>query len=214
MNIGSQNSNQNQSAVLNMNTNQAVGVNTQARENQRENQREQTNGVKQGTITRNFHFEVQKEQIEQVLQKPRSKQYMMALQMIDFLSSDDEAIIERLTESMGEEFVEDLEEMTDEEIFEMITKAFHEEFAELETNLDDELLAVLSRCYVDGCDCHAIDQYGHILSHYKSSEKLPEDLERGRMVYRDHFEKCQCVEVYRTCCRVISSSGGVEVIKK
>lgn len=214
MNFGSQSSNQNQAASQNMSTSQAVASNTQARENQRENQKEQTNTVRQGTVTRDFHFEAQKERIEQILQKPRSKQYMMALQMVDFLSSDDEAIIERLTETMGEEFVEDLEEMTDEEIFEMITKAFHEEFAELETNLDDELLAVLSRCYVDGCDCHAIDQYGHILNHYKSTEKLPEDLERGRMVYREHFEKCQCVEIYRTCCRVISSNGGVDVIKK
>ena len=194
------------------NTNQQVGTNTQQREKQRE--KEQTREAQQGTITRDFHFETQRERIEQVLQRPRSQEYMAALDMIDFLSSDDEAIIERLKENMGEEFVEELQEMTDDEIFAMITQAFHDEFAELETNLDDELLAVLSQCYVDGCDCHAIDQYGHILSHYNSKEKLPDDLERGRMIYRSHAGQCQCVEVYKTCCRVISHNGDVDVIKK
>jgi hypothetical protein len=196
----------------NINQNQSVSTNMQQRENQRE--QEQTKEVRQGTVTRDFQFEKQKERIEQILQRPRSQEYMAALDMIDYLTSDDEAIIERLKENMGEEFVEELQEMTDDEIFEMITQAFHDEFAELETNLDDELQAVLSQCYIDGCDCHAIDQYGHILDHYPSNQQLPEDLERGRIVYRTHAGQCQCVEVYKTCCRVISRSGDVEVVKK
>ena len=196
----------------NTNQQQAMHTDTQQRERQRE--QENTKEVQQGTVTRDFQFEKQKERVEQILQKPRSQEYLAALDMIDYLTSDDEAIIERLKENMGEDFVEELQEMTDEEIFEMITQAFHDEFAELETNLDDELQAVLSQCYIDGCDCHAIDQYGHILNHYNENEKLPEDLERGRMVYRLHAGNCQCVEVYKTCCRVISRSGDVEVIKK
>ena len=195
----------------NMNQNLATNTNMQQRENQKE--QEKVKEAQQGTVTRDFQFEKQKERIEQILQRPRSQEYMAALDMIDYLTTDDEAIIERLKENMGEDFVEELQEMTDEEIFEMITQAFHEEFAELKTELDDELLAVLSQCYVDGCDCHAIDQYGHILNHYPSNEKLSEDLERGRTVYRLHAGQCQCVEVYKTCCRVISRSGDVEVVK-
>ena len=195
----------------NVNYNRTQTTNMQQREKQRE--REQNAEVQKGTVTRDFQFEKQKERIEQVLQRPRSQEYMAALDMIDYLSSDDEAIIERLKENMGEEFVEELQEMTDEEIFSMITQAFHDEFEELEAELDDELIAVLSRCYVNGCDCHAIDQYGHILRHYPANETLPEDIERGRIVYRSHADRCQCVEIYRTCCRVISRSGDVEVIK-
>ena len=195
----------------NMNQHQAMNTDGQQRELQRE--QETTTEVQQGTVTRDFQFDKQKERVEQILQRPRSQEYLVALDMIDYLTSDDEAIIERLKENMGEDFVEELQEMTDEEIFEMITQAFHDEFAELETNLDDELQAVLSQCYIEGCDCHAIDQYGHILNHYKVNETLPEDLERGRMVYRTHAGNCQCVEVYKTCCRVISRSGDVEIIK-
>ena len=189
-------------------------TNQQQRENQRERQKEQTFEKNEGFIKKDFHFEKQKEQLEQILQRPRSQEYLVALDLIDYLSTDDEAIIERLKENMGEDFVEELQEMSDEELFEMITQAFHEEFAELETNADGELQAVLSRCYIDGCDCHAIDQYGHILDHYESSKRLPEDIERGREVYRKYANQCQCVEVYKTCCRVISRSGDVEVVRK
>ena len=196
----------------NMNQNQAISTNMQQRENQKEQVQERE--IQKGSITKDFQFEKQKERIEQILQRPRTQEYMAALDMIDFLSSDDEAIIERLKENMGEEFVEELQEMTDEEIFAMITQAFHDEFAELETNLDDELQAVIAQCYVEGCDCHAIDQNGYILAHYESNKTLPEDLERGRMVYRTYAGRCQCVEVYKTCCRVISKCGDVEVIKK
>ena len=192
------------------NMSQQQATNMQQRENQREQERNKE--VQQGTITRNFQFEKQKKRVEQILQKPRSQEYMAALDMVDYLSSDDEAIIERLTENMGEEFVEELQEMTDEEIFELITQAFHDEFAELETNLDHELIAVLSQCYIDDCDCHAIDQYGNILDHFNSEQQLPDDLERGRSVFRSRVGRCQCVEVYKTCCRVISHSGDVEVI--
>ncbi len=212
------NDNQNNNGTSNLGMGQATAtaINHQvaSQSAQEKAQQKKAESVSQGNITRDFHFEAQKERIDQILQRPRSQEYMAALDMIDYLSSNDEAIIERLKENMGEEFVEELEEMTDEEIFEMITKAFHDEFAELETDLDDEMIAVLSKCYIDGCDCHAIDQYGHILDHYRNSDRLSEDLERGRMVYRGCADKCQCVEVYKTCCRIISNTGDVEVIKK
>lgn len=195
------------------NTNEQQMMNTNIRQAEKQKERKNVKEVRQGTITRDFQFEVQKERIQQILQKPRSQEYLAALDMMDFLSSDDEAIIERLKENVGEDFVEELQEMTDDEIFAMITQAFHDEFAELETNLDEELIAVLSKCYISGCDCHAIDQYGNILEHYETKKELPDNLERGRKVFRDRAGKCQCVEVYNTCCRVISSSGDVEVIK-
>lgn len=193
---------------------QQQNVNTDINQRENERQREQVSERQQGKPAGNFQFEVQKERIEQVLQRPRSREYLAALDMIDFLSSDDEEIISRLKEQLGTDFVEELEEMTDEEIFEMITQAFHEEFEELETNLDDTLIAVLSTCSIRGCDCHAIDQEGHIIEHYYKNKKMPEDLEWGRKILSTHQNKCQCVEVYKTCCRLISFHGDVTVIKK
>lgn len=204
----------------NKNTQQAMNTGMRQNEMQRGQQREQqaqkeqTREARQGVVTRDFKFEAQKERNGQILQQPRSQEYLAALDMIDFLSSNDEEIIERLKDNMGEDFVEELQEMTDEEIFEMITQAFHEEFAELETNLDDELIAVISQCYIDGCDCHAIDSNGSILEHYNKNQKLPDDMERGRQVYKSWGDNCKCVEIYRACCRVISNSGSVEVVKK
>lgn len=182
------------------------------KQNEREYQKEKE-VARGGVVTRDFQFVKQKERVEQILQKPRTQDYLAALDMIDFLSSDDEAVIERLKNEMGDDFIEELREMSDDEIFEMITQAFHEEFAEMETNLDDELLGVLSKCFIEGCDCHAIDRNGHILSHYESDKTLPDDFERGRAVFRSRADQCQCVEIYRTCCRVISRSGEVEVVK-
>ena len=189
-------------------------TNQQQRENQRENPKQQTHVKNEGFITKDFHFEKQKESADQILQKPRSQEYLVALEMVDYLTSKDEEIIERLRESMGDEFVEELQEMTDEEINEMIAEAFAEEFEEVEDEGEDELQAVLSECYISGCDCHALDSHGFFLDHYKTYDKLSEDLELGRKIFRQHKEKCLCVEVYKRCCRVISITGDVQVIDK
>lgn len=187
------------------------------RENKVNSQYQQERQAKQeaqgSNITKNFEFKPQKERIEQILQRPRSHEYLAAMDMIDFISSDDETIIERLRSNLGDDFVEELEEMTDDEIFEMITKSFRDEFAVLETNLDDNLIAVISKCYIEGCDCHAIDKEGTILEHFEKDKHIDEDLERGRAIFREKNYQCQCVEIYKTCCRVISYEGDVEVVK-
>ena len=190
-------------------------VNMAAQQNTKERRLENQKEAKQGTVTRDFNFEKKKEKVEQLLQRLRSQEYLTAIDMVDFVSADDEEIIERLMENLGKEFVEEMQEMVDsvEEMIQMITDAFHNEFSEMEINLDDEMIAVLSKCYIEGCDCHAIDQYGNILDHYREDEHLSEALERGRKIFREHSGECQCVEVYKTCCRIVSRSGDVEVIK-
>ena len=193
---------------------------TQTAQNARERMAEQTaqhaQEVQQHRAAekRDFAFTAQKERVSEILSRPRSKEYLAAMDVIDYLSTDDEAIMERLRENMGEEFVEEIREMSDEDLFAMITESMKTEFAELETNLEDELLGVLSRCYIEGCDCHSIDKAGNIQDHYRSEQSLPEDFERGRKIFRAYRDRCQCVEVYRTCCRVIDRDGSVEEIKK
>lgn len=169
----------------------------------------------QGIINKDFSFLKKDIDAEQKLNQPRSKEYLVALDMIDFLSSRDETIIEKLRLEKGDEFVEEIQEMSDEEIYAMITDTFHEQFAEIEKEISDNLIVVLSKCYITGCDCHAIDSEGHIIEHYQENKQLPEEYEFGRSVYHSRWnDNCACIEVYHYCCRVISFDGSVEVVKK
>ena len=65
-----------------MNQQQAINADTQQRERQRE--QENTKEVQQGTVTRDFQFEKQKESVEQILQKPRSQEYLVAHDMMNY----------------------------------------------------------------------------------------------------------------------------------
>ena len=190
--------------------------NAQSQQGQGPRQQEKQKGkeapVRQGVVNGDFQFTKQEKKASQTFERPRSQEYLACMDMIDFLSKDDEEIIERLKENMGEEFVEELQEMTMEELVEMISKSMRDEFEELETTFDNTLIGVLSKCYITGCDCHAIDSEGRILAHYAVGEKLTPELSRGREIFLNHAETCRCVEVYKQCCKIISATGEVETV--
>ncbi len=148
------------------------------------------------------------DQMDAELRKPRSRAYMELFEVIDMLSTTDEEIIEQLKANMDEDTAEEFAEMSAEEILAEIKACFQEEFQNLPIEVKSILHGVLSKCYIEGCDCHAISSDGDIIDHYKKNQSLPEELEKGRIVYRK-FPDCRCVEVYSDCCRVIADDSSV-----
>lgn len=155
----------------------------------------------------NFSFKKQDE-LEKELRKPRSRAYMEIFDAIDMLSTTDEEIIAKLKESMDEETFEEFSQMSAEELIEEIMLSFQEEFKDKMS----ELIGVISKCYIPGCDCHAISPEGAILEHFEALKPLPPELKKGRDVFRK-YPDCKCVEVYSDCCRVVNYDSTVVKIK-
>jgi len=151
------------------------------------------------------------DQLDNELRKPRSRAYMEIFDAIDMLSATDEEIIEKLKENMDEDTAEEFASMSVEELLEEIRASIQEEFQSTTIEIKSVLHGVLAKCYIDGCDCHAISAEGDIIDHYNKSESLPENLQKGRAVFRK-YPNCRCVEVYSDCCRVISYDSTVTKI--
>ena len=147
-------------------------------------------------------------QVEEELRKPRTRAYMELFDAIDLLSATDEEIIEQLKANMDEDTAEEFFSMSMEELLEEIRDSFQEEFESLPIEVESILHGVLAKCYIDGCDCHAITPDGRILEHYVIGMALPDELEKGRKVYH-MYPGCRCVEVYTDCCRVIQMDSTV-----
>jgi hypothetical protein len=162
-----------------------------------------------------FSFE-NSDHYEEFMRRPRSQTYIEAIQMIDMLSSNDEQIMEKLRELVDEDTFEEFSEMSMEEILEEIKRSFEEEFAAAELEFKDVPVpprpqAVICKCYIDGCDVHAIDGFGNILEHYRKGAPLDDRLTRGREIYYlNPF--CSFVEVYPESCRVVNEDGSVKTI--
>ena len=176
---------------------------------------EQKSGIDGAGVQFNFSFEGDSH-YDEFMRRPRSQVYLEAMQLVDMLSSTDEEIIERLKDLVDEDTLEEFREMTPEEILEELRLSFEEEFAAAALEFKDcpeppIPVAVISKCYIDGCDVHAIDGQGNILQHYTKGARLEEDIERGRKVYYGH-PGCSCVEIYSKCCRVVMSDGSVEKV--
>lgn len=164
-----------------------------------------------------FHFNFANDShYDEFMRKPRSQTYIEAMQLVDMLSSTDEAVIERLKELVDEETVEEFRQMTPEEILEELRLSFEEEFEAAKLELKEAPIPpvptlVVCECYIDGCDIHAIDGHGNILEHYGVNQKVDDNVRRGREVYHQN-KGCMCVEVYPDCCRVIMEDGSVEKV--
>lgn len=180
-------------------------------EKQQEQRRVQK-GVSQEGSRKQFSFQFSNsDQVDNELRKPRSRAYMEIFDAIDLLSATDEEIIEQLKANMDEDTAEEFLDMSMEELLEEIRASFQEEFESLSIEVESILHGVLAKCYIDGCDCHAISAEGRILDHYVIGKPLPEELERGRKVYHK-YPTCRCVEVYSDCCRVIATDSTVTKI--
>ena len=165
----------------------------------------------------NFSFDMEMGRADDdFMRKPRSQAYMAIIASIDLLSSTDEEIIEKLREVVDEETLEEFSEMSVEELLEELRLSFQEEMDQKLEKLaslsePQELVGVLSKCFIDGCYVHAINSEGWILDHYKKNGSIPDELAVGRVAY-SHNENCNCVEVYSNCCRVIMPDGSVKKI--
>ncbi|MBR5597298.1 MAG: hypothetical protein IKW30_07820 [Lachnospiraceae bacterium] len=178
----------------------------QPKEQLQDKRSEQTSPI---SSKKQFLFSFSEEQkIDKELKKPRSRAYMELFDAIDMLSATDEEIIEQLKANMDEDTADEFSNMTTEELLEEIRACFQEEFENLEIELESILCGVVSKCYIEGCDCHAISPEGRLIDHFKEDQELPEELEKGRIVYK-MYPQCRCVEVYNDCCRVIDTDSSV-----
>ena len=192
-----------------MNQSQQKG-NDQAAQNRQYQYEHQQEKQQQSVPNRAFQFTFGKKQdIPKQLKMPRSLNYIEAVQAADLLSANDEAIIAKLKERMDADSVDELSEMTAEELAEELMRSLREELADTLSELKEcRLLGVLSKCYIDGCDVHAISQEGEIIDHFKVGVPLPDGLEAGRKVF-NQYPKCANIEVYTNYCLVINNDGSV-----
>ena len=182
---------------------------TKQREQAQTQKAKEQEQVQTGSVTRRFNFSMAElNDAERLLRQPRSQEYLAMFELMDMLSSTDEEIIEMLKENMDEDEAEEFEEMSDEDILEQIRAIFLEEFAQIEIEMSSIMLGVLSKCYISGCDCHAITPEGSILEHFKIDEAMPEGYEHGRIAF-NKYPDCKCVEVYTNCWRVVMYDGEV-----
>lgn len=186
------------------------------RQMEQEQQRGQDgSGSGAGKVRFNFKFD-DSAHYDKFMRRPRSQAYIEAIQIIDILSSTDEEIIERLKAVVDEDAVEEFREMTPDEIREELMRSIEEEFAAAELEFKDVPVPprpemVITKCYIDGCDVHAIDGCGNILKHFGRGEH-GEDIDRGRSAYYGH-PGCTCVEIFPDCCRVVMPDGTVEKVE-
>lgn len=128
-----------------------------------------------------------KMKLDRILRKNRSKEYMQALHSLD-----------------AGGHVHNQQKVND------IIAVIKNEFPELE--LSGVLLGYVSTCYLGKpYEVHTLDIDGGILQHYKEGQVLPDGLEKARgIALKGGYD---FIEVYIDCCRAVSSTGMVSVIK-
>ena len=193
-----------------MNQNQQKGQDQAADQRQYEYAQQKDTQQQQSIPNRDFQFSFgTKQDVPRKLKLPRSSNYIEAIKAADLLTANDEAIIAKLKENMDEDAVEELSEMTAEELAEELMRSIREELADTLKELKEcRLLGVLSQCYIEGCDVHAINNEGEILDHFRKDLPLPDGLEAGRKVFKKH-RNCASVEVYTNYCLVVDNDGSV-----
>lgn len=130
--------------------------------------------------------QLNKMQIDRVLRKKRSKEYINAIKSLD-----------------AGGHVHNQNKVND------IINIIKDEFPEIE--LSGILLGIVSQCYLGKpYEVHSLDLQGDIIEHYKSGEALPNGLEQARgIAMRGGYS---FIEVYSDCFRAVSASGTVSVI--
>lgn len=165
--------------------------------------------------SQNFTFSfAEGDKLDAELRKPRSRAYMEIFDAVDLLSATDEEIIETLLSNMDPDTAEEFADMSTEELLEEIRASIQEEFRNASLEIEQVLHGVLAKCYIDGCDCHAIAPNGWFLDHYEIGGPIPQELQKGRTLF-GRFPDCRCIEVYSDCCRVVmGDSSVVKVLNK
>ncbi|MGX7203037.1 hypothetical protein BCR22_11240 [Enterococcus plantarum] len=126
-------------------------------------------------------------QIEKVLRRKRSKEYVDNLSNLD---SGNATIAHKKIE----------------EILAGVAK----EIPEVE--LSGLLLGYVSKCYLgDSYEVHTVDISEQIIEHYKRGEPLTNGMEKARSIAVN--PAYAFIEVYSDCCRAVSKNGLVSVVK-
>ena len=125
-------------------------------------------------------------ELDRLLRKPRSKEYLEAMQKLDTGGHvHNKAAVQDILDALAKEFPE--------------------------ICLPDILLGIVAPCYLgDPYEVHSVDIAGNITTHYKSGQQMPGSLEKVRgMVMNGGYI---LVEVYTDCCRAVSANGTVSVV--
>lgn len=129
---------------------------------------------------------INKMEMDRLLRKPRSKEYMEAMQHLD-----------------AGGHVHNKKQVDD------ILDAIRMEFPDIE--IEGVLLGYVSMCYLgEPYEVHTLDITGEIIEHFKRGETLMGGLERARsLAMRGGYA---FIEVYVDCCRCVSENGTVSVV--
>lgn len=189
-----------------MKQNNPFGWQSQKQTQQQTQQKTQPQNQPSG---QSFQFSfAESDRLDEQLRKPRSRAYMEIFDAVDLLSATDEEIIEKLMANMDPDTAEEFADMSTEELLEEIRASIQEEFRNASLEIEQVLHGVLAKCYIDGCDCHAISPTGWFLDHYEINGPIPEELKKGRALFA-RFPQCRCIEVYSDCCRVVMDDASV-----
>ena len=130
--------------------------------------------------------QMSKMEMDRLLRKTRSKEYMEAMHKLDAGGHvHNQAKVNEIIDVIRQEFPE--------------------------VQLSGILLGFVSICYLGRpYEVHVLDITGGIIEHYVSGQPMPGGLEKARgIAMRGGYE---FIEVYADCCRCVSSNGSVSVI--
>lgn len=125
-------------------------------------------------------------EMDRLLRKPRSKEYMEAMRKLDIGGhTHNKAQADEIINILRNEFPE--------------------------VQLEGLLVGIISKCYIGPeYDVHTLSTTGGIIHHYQKGEAMDPDLARARaLAARGTYE---FIEVYHNCCRCVSADGTVAVI--
>lgn len=142
--------------------------------------------TKQQRVSNQQTKQMSKMELDCLLRKTRSKEYMEAMHKLDAGGHvHNQAKVNEIIDIIRQEFPE--------------------------VQLAGILLGFVSICYLGRpYEVHVLDITGGIIEHYVSGQPMPGGLEKARAIaMRGGYD---FIEVYADCCRCVSSNGSVSVI--
>ncbi|MBF4803611.1 hypothetical protein [Lancefieldella rimae] len=133
--------------------------------------------------------QLSKAEIERVLRKKRSSEYMQTLNNLDAGGP-----------------------VANQQEVNSLINRLHDELGDLELSGMPQLLGIVSKCYLgEPYEVHVLDLTFNIVEHYPRGEQLPENLEkaRGMAMYGNY----DYIEVYDTYCCAVSETGDVSILR-
>ena len=127
-------------------------------------------------------------QIQRILNKKRSPQYMEAMSRLD---------------AGGH--------MHNQHQVQALIDVIREEMPEIDIDMGP--IGIVSKCYLgDPYEVHSLDVMGNIIEHYESWKPMPAGLEKARKLAASGMYSF--IEVYHHEMRAVSSGGNVAVLKE